>query len=307
MHCIRPSCPRTAISLFLVLSSSTLGQIAAPDFGSVNSLPNRNSSQGTANFSAPLSGQIIAGPSSDLHLLHIQLLEPAGRRIVAESSPNSFGAFELPALPYGLYELRVVSMHGALIHTMTISLPYANTVEIHLTQLNSSAGAGHPRSLARMRHKVPKKAQKEFVAAQLASGKGKRQQAIAHFENALALDPLYFEAINNLGVQLARLGHFEQACELFTRATAIDPTDPLASRNFAFTLLSLHRFPEAEQAARASLRSDALSPRTRFYLAISLLEQNKANKEALFHLRKAAGEFEPAKKLLAQLTAELEH
>ena len=71
------------------------------------------------------------------------------------------------------------------------------------------------------------------------------------------------------------------------RAQALDP----------FALLSLHRFSEAKQAARASLRSDPRSPRARFYPAISLLEQNEANKEALFHLAKAADQLEPVKKI----------
>ncbi len=305
MHLIRPSCLWTVLSISLAFTTSTLGQIATPDFATGHPFPGRNNSQTPSGFTTPVSGQIIANPSSDLHHLLVLMLEPAGNRIAAEATPNIFGSFELPPLPNGLYELRVINRVGTLIHTMSISLPYANTIEIRLAPANSSAGSGRPASLSRMQHKIPQKAKREFDLAQIASAKGGQQQAILHFEKALTIDPLYFEALNNLGVQLARLSQFEQACQLFTRATAIDPSDPLAEMNLAFTLLSLHRFPEAEQAARASLRSDALSPRARFYLAISLLEQNKAKKEALFHLSKAADTFEPAKKLLAQLNAEL--
>lgn len=305
MNLIRPSCLSTALSITLAFPTYTLGQIATPDFGSGHPFPGRNNSQGPSAFATPLSGQIIANPSSDLHHLLVQIVDPSGNKIAAEATPNLFGSFDLPSLPNGLYELRVINRVGVLVHTMSISLPYANTIEIRLVPANSSVGSGHPASLSRMQHKIPKKAQREFDLAQRASAKGSKQQAILHFEKALAIDPLYFEALNNLGVQFARLSQFEQACQLFTRATVIDPADPLAEMNLAFTLLSLHRFPEAEQAARASLRSDSLSPRARFYLAISLLEQNKAKKEALFHLAKAADTFEPAKKLLAQLHAEL--
>ena len=295
MHLRHPGCLKTVLSFSLVFSTSIGGQVASPEFGGGP----------PSNFSVPLSGQIIAAASLDLNRLRVQLVLPGGRGIVAESSPSSFGSFELPPAPNGLYELRIITIHGVLIHTLSVSLPYANTLEIDLTQGNSNSGTGHPVSLARMQHKIPKQAQKQAAAAQDASRKGKPQEAIAYLEKAIAIDPFYFEAINNLGVQFVRLGEFEQACRLFTRATEIDPSDPFAEMNLAFALLSLHRFPEAEQAARASLRSDPRSPRARFYLAISLLEQNEANKEALFHLAKAADQFEPAKKLLAQLNSEL--
>jgi cytochrome c-type biogenesis protein CcmH/NrfG len=68
--------------------------------------------------------------------------------------------------------------------------------------------------------------------------------------------------------------------------------------------LWLHRPVEAEQAARAALRADGLSGRARYYLALSLLEQNKAKAEARFDLERAGPQFEPARHLLEQLQNE---
>ncbi len=67
----------------------------------------------------------------------------------------------------------------------------------------------------------------------------------------------------------------------------MDATDPLAETNLSVALLKLGRFSEAEAAARSGLRGVGLSSRAQLYLALSLLEQNKARKEVLFHLSNA--------------------
>lgn len=251
-----------------------------------------------------LSGRLETGGPADFSRLRIVVLPLGGRDPIAETAPNVHGTFDLNVAATGVMELRVLSLTGDMIHAESITLPTTITHRINLNQGNATAGKLSSVSLARMLHKVPKDAEKAFNAAARASTKGDRHGAVEHLGRAIEHDPLYFEAINNLGVQLVFLNRMEDAAAAFERAAAIDPADSLTESNLAFVLLRLGKFPEAEQAARASVRADGLSGRARFYLAVSLLEQNKPRKEAIFHLSQAGAKFEPARELLEKLTNE---
>lgn len=120
-----------------------------------------------------------------------------------------------------------------------------------------------PMSVARLQHKVPKKAMKEFEAFRRAMALKERADATAHLEACLRIDPQFFEAANDLGVLYLNAG----------------------------------RLSEAEDAARSSLRAN----RARYLLAVSLLEQKKSPSEVQFHLSKARNQFEPARVLLDRL------
>jgi len=161
-----------------------------------------------------------------------------------------------------------------------------------------------PISLVRLQHKVPKKAQQEFFAAKNAWERGDTSKAALHLEKSVAIDHDFFEAVNNLGVMYLRADRFKDACQMFHRATKIDSGDSQAEANLAYVLLNLNRLSEAEDAARASLRGDPGSGRARIFLAVSLISQNKGMAEAVFHLKKASGDFVEARRLLEDLETE---
>ncbi len=189
-------------------------------------------------------------------------------------------------------------------HSQSVQLPYGQNLIVKLGQTSSPGSTLPLISLNRLQHKIPNQAIREYIAAHEASHKGELNKAILHLQKAIKIDPDYFEAHNNLGVQWMREGNATEALSAFEHAIAIDATDSLAETNLSVALLTLGRFPEAEAAARAGLQGDGLSARARLYLALSLLEQNKARKEALFHLSKASSQLEPARKLLEQLEKE---
>jgi hypothetical protein len=53
-------------------------------------------------------------------------------------------------------------------------------------------------TLHRLTHKIPKKAVKEFENATKAQSHGDRDAAIEHLSKAVAIDPQFWEALNNL-------------------------------------------------------------------------------------------------------------
>ncbi len=164
-------------------------------------------------------------------------------------------------------------------------------------QMNPGIGGGSI-SLSRLQHKVPPKAQKAYFSAQAAWERNDPSTAARKLESAIALDPRFFEAVNNLGVMYLRLEMLQEAIAMFERAIQIDGANSQAEANLAYTLLALHRNAEAEAAARASLRGDGSSSRAHIFLAVSLLEQGKRREEAILHLKIASAEFQEARDLL---------
>ncbi len=241
----------------------------------------------------PLRGR-IDGPSP--HRLKIVLVPSGAQSAVAQTNPDRDGSFELDTSSIGAHHLRIYGPGNQLLHTEALTLPFLSTLRIELDRQSEPASYAPPVSLSRLQHKVPRKAYHEFKAASNAT----RAKAIEHLSQAVEIDPLYFEAINNLGVQYLLEERFEDAASAFERAAAIDPSDPIAEANFALVLLRLNRFAEAEQAARASLRADSLSGHARFYLALSLLQQNKPTKEVLSHPERAT-RLEAARDLLDEI------
>ncbi len=74
---------------------------------------------------------------------------------------------------------------------------------------------------------------------------GMYDQAIEHYDRALAIDPNYTDALNGKGVALASLGRYQEAIEYFDRVLAIDPERPTALNNKGVALLNLGRYQEA--------------------------------------------------------------
>ena len=285
MHCINSWCLRILLLSPFVFSSLECAQFSTDDRHPIL---------------IPLSGQLESAANADFGRLRVQLWDAGARNMVAEAHLNVFGAFDLQA-SNGSYVLRIVNWHGTVIHSQSVSIPYGLTLRIPLGGEAVSGAARIPVSLARLQHKVPKKALKDYWAWSKSNGEKDRRGGIAHLEQALRHDPQFFEAANDLGVLYLQDGRLSEAYEMFQRATAIDEGDPQAEANLAYVLLSMRRYPEAEAAARSSVRADGLSGRGRYLLAVSLIEQRKSLKEALFHLTKARDEFEPARKLLLQL------
>ncbi len=92
----------------------------------------------------------------------------------------------------------------------------------------------------------------------VADSQGRIEDAVAHYREALALDPDYDKCHMNLGIDLARLGQMDGALEHLARAEALNPEYYRAPFNRGLVLEQVGRFPEALEAYR---RAVALEPR----------------------------------------------
>lgn len=71
-------------------------------------------------------------------------------------------------------------------------------------------------------HQVPGRAEREFDRAWKARNKGALEKAIQHFEAAIAIDPEFAAALNDLGMTYLHLQRLDSAIKQFSKAIAVD-------------------------------------------------------------------------------------
>jgi tetratricopeptide (TPR) repeat protein len=77
------------------------------------------------------------------------------------------------------------------------------------------------------------------------ANQGDLENAIASWENALALNPNLAQAWHNRGSALAHLGKLEEAIASYNKAVELNPGDPQAWNARAYALFNLRRWEEA--------------------------------------------------------------
>jgi tetratricopeptide (TPR) repeat protein len=158
-------------------------------------------------------------------------------------------------------------------------------------------------SVARMKHKVPKDAQKEYKRAQKKFESGDIDGSLAHLKRATELDEEYLEAWNNLGCRYMMKHQFMDALVALRRAAALDKHAPFVHTNMSIAYLSMRDLPAAETAARDALSIDPSDHKGRLILGLSLVSQQKYTDEALKVLRQVEDQFPIAKLALADALA----
>jgi len=112
---------------------------------------------------------------------------------------------------------------------------------------------------AALRHAVPKAAAKAHDRARKLFGSGKVSDAARELEKAVALDPDFAEAHENLGALYIKLGRPAEAEPHSRRAIELNPGLASAHSNYATTLAANGNFPEAEKAGRRAIELDPVS------------------------------------------------
>jgi tetratricopeptide (TPR) repeat protein len=90
----------------------------------------------------------------------------------------------------------------------------------------------------------------------LLNARGRRQEAIQAFEQALSLSPDLVHAHVNLVAAYTGSGAFDKAAEHYRRALALAPNQPENHYNYGLLLLTQNRDPEAVEAFQRALEND---------------------------------------------------
>jgi len=152
-------------------------------------------------------------------------------------------------------------------------------------------------------HEVPGKAKKEYEKAIKERRKGDTAAAIEHLKKAVALDPEFWAANNDLGAAYLDINDVNEAIQQFNKGISIDPNAPLSYANLAVAYLRETRNQDAERAVREELKMNPVDPRGRLILGIALTFQEKFTPEAEQSLKKALPDYPQARLALAAVLA----
>ncbi len=150
-------------------------------------------------------------------------------------------------------------------------------------------------------HEIPAPALKMYDKGRIAAAAGNRREALLYFRKAVALDPKFAAACNDLGAIYLAEGEFSLAVELFRKALAVAPLERLPLTNLSIALMRMNRVREAGEAARRALEVDPGHAGLHLILAASLIAEADDTAEALDHLERAAAQIPRAHLLAADV------
>ena len=130
----------------------------------------------------------------------------------------------------------------------------------------NSAGAV---SLSEIDRNVPDKAKKEFAKASQLLNEGKREAAMAHLRQAIALYDRYVMARNDLATLLLAEGKLDDAEEQLRVAVQLDPKAFNPALNLGIVLVNKHEFAEALTVLQQANSLQANSPAVHLYLGLA--------------------------------------
>lgn len=280
--------PRTAVLLLSLVAFS-----AAAQFDPM------------AQGHAVLTGEITPDNPREMPSgLTVELVDMQSRMVVGQAIAGLDGRFQIGNLRPGDYQLRVTNGAGGVIEQQYVRVNgVGDFVTVRLPEVKREQPLSGTVSVARLGHKVPGKAQKEFDRAVKAAERNDSQKAIEHLKKAIEIDPDFMEAYNNLGARYLRMNQPAEAAVYLERAVELDGSSSQAHSNLAIAYLLLQRFEEAEREARQAVTLDATSNRARYVLGMALAAQNRDPQEAAINLDAAAREIPKARLTAAHVLA----
>jgi len=91
------------------------------------------------------------------------------------------------------------------------------------------------------------KAEDHYYAALDLFAEGKQEQALTEYEESVAADPTFTEAMHGMARALQDLGRFDEAIAAARRIAEIDPDDVLAHTSLSVLYQKKGMIPEAEE------------------------------------------------------------
>lgn len=115
---------------------------------------------------------------------------------------------------------------------------------------------------------------------------GRTEEAVAHYEKALEIYPKNISARYNLASVLVQSGRVEEGMAHYRKALELNPRNAAAHNNLGTTLLRLGRVDEAAAHYRQALALDPNNAQANYNLANTLVPKGRLD-EAIQHYRRA--------------------
>lgn len=172
-----------------------------------------------------------------------------------------------------------------------------------------SRGLAAPSTVDASQINIPKDARKAFERGLERAIKGKQEEAIKAFEEAVSIYPDYFDALNSLVVHYIEMKRFDRAKQHLSRAMQLAPESPLPYLNLGILLIEQGFYREAAETLEYSLKLDSTNPLTHYQLGLAYFQAGDlqaAQKQFEFTVERAARKIPLSRLYLADIYKKLE-
>ncbi len=235
-----------------------------------------------ADGTSTLEG-IVVSPTGQLPELNMRVRLVSAEGIVRIAIPNDKGVVIFPNLGSGYYTLY---LEAGKDYERSEASVYIDAAKQHATL--SLFLRFRPEANPALRG-VPQPAADLFVKAVEVSRKGDDRKAAELLREAIAKDPLFALAHNELGLILMRGGRLDEALEEFRAAQKALPTDAEVAINYGSALALKKEFAEAAKQLQFGLKRLDRSATGHLYLGVALI--------GLKNIDEAEREFQQAARL----------
>jgi tetratricopeptide (TPR) repeat protein len=156
--------------------------------------------------------------------LRVQLMNSASNNAMGEEFTNDQGEAEFYSIDAGDYHVLVTGDGIQDADSGIIEVDDrkgSQSVSITVVRTGEGAHARTP-SISVNQLKIPSEAKAKYAEASQLMAKSDYAGAIQRLNQAIAIDPAYVEAYNNLAAANTRLGNWSQAREALLKATRVD-------------------------------------------------------------------------------------
>ncbi|HEX8369685.1 MAG TPA: tetratricopeptide repeat protein [Pyrinomonadaceae bacterium] len=252
-----------------------------------------------AQLGNSISGHVFGAQREPLGDINVELLDNYSR-FVGRARTNGSGRYVFSGLGSGRFVVRVMS-------SGTDYEEQEQEVEIVNFAIRSSGGETRPSGFSneqkdfylRPRRRgelgitgtifaqdVPENAKKLYEKGITELNDKKEKEGLANLKSAIEAFPKYYAALEKLGTEYVRLGHYEAAEILLTLAVDVNPRSYKSWYGLAYSQYSLKKSTEAAAAIQKAIEMNQYSAEA-LLLSGVLKRQNKQFNEAEKQLVKA--------------------
>lgn len=211
-------------------------------------------------------------------------LERSGAQ-VGETYSDAEGKFSFQDVPPNLYRIVVrqegyrpvdvaVSINGSVQHSVYLQVELVPEEKTgNASQATIHGGNPSLVDQATLADKFPKEANKQYEKGRKAEQEGKLQEAIEHYNKALAIAPTMYFARNNLGSVCVEEQRFAEAETEFRKVISENPADANAYFNLANVYLLTGRLNEATDSIEEGLKRQPQSGFGEFLMGSVLIKR----------------------------------